>query len=138
MREQLHAGMWGMLTTRRYNCYWMGQTCWTEVIRNSRAQSRLIWYVVARVLFHRETELGYCRIHVPLRLSPKTPEETEKAQTIRPEEELLQVMNEKRMALDLIEACVQPILSCASWTYHITQLLEGPQASHPRRARYLL
>ncbi|KAL1676573.1 Bestrophin, RFP-TM, chloride channel-domain-containing protein [Schizophyllum commune] len=69
-----------------YNCYWMGQTCWTEVIRNSRAQSRLIW------------------IHVPLRLSPKTPEETEKAQTIRPEEELLQVMNEKRMALDLIEA----------------------------------
>ncbi|KAL1747971.1 Bestrophin, RFP-TM, chloride channel-domain-containing protein [Schizophyllum fasciatum] len=69
-----------------YNCYWMGQTCWTEVIRNSRAQSRLIW------------------IHVPLRLTPKTSEETDKAETIRPEEEMLQVMNEKRMALDLIEA----------------------------------
>ncbi|TRM65371.1 Bestrophin, RFP-TM, chloride channel-domain-containing protein [Schizophyllum amplum] len=69
-----------------YNCYWMGQTCWTEIIRNSRSQSRLIWF------------------HVPLRMTPKTSDETDKAQTIRPEEELLQIMNEKHMALDLIEA----------------------------------
>jgi hypothetical protein len=28
----------------RYDRYWMGHTCWADVIQNSRAIARLIWY----------------------------------------------------------------------------------------------
>jgi hypothetical protein len=59
----------------------MGRTAWTDVIRNARTLGRLIWY------------------HIPLRLSPG-------ANANRNPQELAKVMAEKRMALDLVEACV--------------------------------
>ena len=68
----------------RYDRYWMGRTCWSDLIRNSRTMSRLIWF------------------HVPPRLTSKTPEEMMKGRTERSEEEMLKVMSEKYMALDLI------------------------------------
>ncbi|KAJ6537393.1 Bestrophin, RFP-TM, chloride channel-domain-containing protein [Mycena vulgaris] len=66
-----------------YDRYWMGRTAWTDIIRNARTTSRLIWY------------------HVPLRLSPRTTDEAIGAR--RPPQEMLKVMAEKRMALDLVE-----------------------------------
>ncbi|KDR72660.1 hypothetical protein GALMADRAFT_252832 [Galerina marginata CBS 339.88] len=68
-----------------YDRYWMGRTCWSDVIRNSRTLGRLIWF------------------HVPLRLTAKTAEEIQSGKTLRPEEELNKIMTEKRMALDLLE-----------------------------------
>ena len=44
--------------------------------------------------------------HVPPRLTPKTPEETQSGECQRSIEEMNKVMVEKRMALDLIEGCV--------------------------------
>jgi putative membrane protein len=63
----------------------MGRTCWSDVIRNSRTLSRLIWF------------------HVPPCLTPKRPEETQSGQLQRSTEELNKVMAEKLMALDLVE-----------------------------------
>ncbi|PFH45145.1 hypothetical protein AMATHDRAFT_162578 [Amanita thiersii Skay4041] len=68
-----------------YDRYWMGKTCWTEVMKNSRTLGRLIWF------------------HVPLRLSIKTKEENEDGIMEKFEEEVNTVMTEKLMALDLIE-----------------------------------
>lgn len=69
----------------RYERYWLGRTCWSDVMRNCRSLGRLIWF------------------HVPLRTSPKTPEETAAGTTKRSVRELNKVMAEKRMALDLVE-----------------------------------
>ncbi|KAF7331535.1 hypothetical protein MKEN_00032500 [Mycena kentingensis (nom. inval.)] len=61
-----------------YDRYWMGRSAWSDVIRNSRTVSRLIWF------------------HVPPRLSPGALQ--------RSPQEHAKVMAEKRMALDLVEA----------------------------------
>ncbi|KAF8653446.1 hypothetical protein AX16_003921 [Volvariella volvacea WC 439] len=68
-----------------YDRYWMGRTCWSDVIKNSRAIGRLIWF------------------HVPPRLTPKTAEEAKNGVIERSREEMLQAMNEKNTALDLVE-----------------------------------
>lgn len=70
---------------RRYDRYWMGRTSWSDVIRNSRAFGRLIWF------------------HVPPRFSGKTAEELQGGRLKRSTQELENAMAEKRMALDLIE-----------------------------------
>jgi ion channel-forming bestrophin family protein len=67
-----------------YDRYWMGRTAWSDVMRNSRTISRLVWF------------------HVPPRLTPKTPEEVASGQVVRPAAEMGKVMAEKRVALDLI------------------------------------
>ncbi|KAH6897922.1 Bestrophin, RFP-TM, chloride channel-domain-containing protein [Coprinopsis sp. MPI-PUGE-AT-0042] len=67
-----------------YERYWMGRTYWSDIIRNSRTLGRLVWF------------------HVPARLSPKTPEETQSGRVERSPQELNKVMSEKRIALDLI------------------------------------
>ncbi|KAJ7619496.1 Bestrophin, RFP-TM, chloride channel-domain-containing protein [Roridomyces roridus] len=69
-----------------YDRYWMGRAQWSEVIRNSRTMGRLIWY------------------HVPVRLSPKTTDESSSGKTMRSAQELNKAMAEKRMALDLVLA----------------------------------
>ncbi|KAI0048512.1 UPF0187-domain-containing protein [Auriscalpium vulgare] len=70
-----------------YDRYWMGRTSWTDLMRNARALSRLAWF------------------HIPLRLTPKTPEEVASANLLsRPVDEVQQIMKEKRAALDLIDA----------------------------------
>lgn len=63
----------------------MGRTSWSDVIRNSRAFGRLIWF------------------HVPPRFSGKTAEELQGGRLKRSTQELENAMAEKRMALDLIE-----------------------------------
>lgn len=68
----------------------MGRTAWSDVMRNSRTFTRLAWF------------------HVPLRLTPRTQEETDKYMRgetlpLRPKKEVQTVMKEKRMALDLID-----------------------------------
>jgi len=67
-----------------YDRYWMGRTCWQDIIKNTRTMGRLIWY------------------HVPPRLTPQTAEELASGVVKRPTQELIKVMAEKRMALDLI------------------------------------
>ncbi|KAJ2932541.1 hypothetical protein H1R20_g4565, partial [Candolleomyces eurysporus] len=67
-----------------YERYWLGRGYWSDIVRNSRTLSRLIWF------------------HVPARLSPKTPEEVQSGQPQRSAQEVNKVMAEKRMALDLI------------------------------------
>ncbi|QRV98951.1 bestrophin protein [Ceratobasidium sp. AG-Ba] len=64
-----------------YDRYWQGRTMWSDLIRNARTISRLIW------------------LHVPNTISkPDTkPSEKEKAR------EAKQVVNEKRIALGLVE-----------------------------------
>ena len=69
----------------RYDRYWMGRTCWSDIVRNCRGMGRIIWY------------------HVPPRLTPRTPEEISSGTIKRSKEEMAKVMAEKRMALDLIE-----------------------------------
>ncbi|KAK0201949.1 Bestrophin, RFP-TM, chloride channel-domain-containing protein [Desarmillaria ectypa] len=69
-----------------YDRYWMGRTCWSDVIKHARTMGRLVWF------------------HVPPRLTPKTPQEIESGRTNRSPEEMIKVMAEKRMALDLVEA----------------------------------
>ncbi|KAF8058525.1 Bestrophin, RFP-TM, chloride channel-domain-containing protein [Lyophyllum atratum] len=68
-----------------YDRYWLGRTCWSDVIRNARTMGRLIWF------------------HVPPRLSGKTPEEMASGKIERSSQELLKVMAEKRVALDLVK-----------------------------------
>ncbi|EDR01137.1 uncharacterized protein LACBIDRAFT_312458 [Laccaria bicolor S238N-H82] len=68
-----------------YERYWLGRTYWSDVIRNARTLGRLIWF------------------HVPPRLTPKTPEETQSGECKRSIQEMNKVMAEKRMALDLID-----------------------------------
>jgi putative membrane protein len=65
----------------------MGRQGWSDLMRNSRTLSRLIWF------------------HVPLRLVPvgTTPKEGDPP-ALDPDAASKQVMAEKRMALDLIEA----------------------------------
>jgi len=72
----------------RYDRYWMGRTCWSDIIRDSRTMGRLIWF------------------HVPPLLSAKTPEEIQSGTLNRAKQEMMQVMAEKRLALDLVEAYV--------------------------------
>ncbi|KAK0504154.1 hypothetical protein EDD18DRAFT_1345036 [Armillaria luteobubalina] len=69
-----------------YDRYWMGRTCWSDVIKHARTMGRLVWF------------------HVPPRLTPKTTQETDSGRTTRSPEEMIKVMAEKRMALDLVEA----------------------------------
>lgn len=68
-----------------YDRYWMGRTCWSDVMKNARTLGRLVWF------------------HVPLRLTPKTPEEVTTGKLLRLHSELEKIMHEKRTALDLIE-----------------------------------
>ncbi|KAF9055709.1 Bestrophin, RFP-TM, chloride channel-domain-containing protein [Panaeolus papilionaceus] len=68
-----------------YERYWLGRGCWSDVMRNCRSLGRLVWF------------------HVPLRTTPKTPEEIQSGESQRSVEELNKIMTEKRMALDLIE-----------------------------------
>jgi hypothetical protein len=69
-----------------YDQSWMGRTAWSNVVKNIQTLSRLIWF------------------HVPLRLTPKTPQEL--AQPVAPsrgKEEVETVMREKQMALELLQ-----------------------------------
>ncbi|KIM45329.1 hypothetical protein M413DRAFT_442007 [Hebeloma cylindrosporum] len=68
-----------------YDRYWLGRTCWSDVIRSSRTLGRLFWF------------------HVPPRLTAKTPEEIQTGLLQRSTQEMNKVMLEKFMALDLIE-----------------------------------
>ncbi|KAF9463986.1 Bestrophin, RFP-TM, chloride channel-domain-containing protein [Collybia nuda] len=68
-----------------YDRYWMGRTCWSDVIRNSRTIGRFIWF------------------HVPPRLSAKSPDEIATGRIKRSPQEMTKVMAEKRVALDLVE-----------------------------------
>lgn len=61
-----------------YDRYWQGRTAWSDTIRHCRTISRLIWF------------------HVPPKLSSTSKEPSEK--------EMAQVMREKKLALDMIEA----------------------------------
>ncbi|KAI0314850.1 Bestrophin, RFP-TM, chloride channel-domain-containing protein [Amylostereum chailletii] len=70
-----------------YDRYWMGRSSWSDVIRNARTFTRLVWF------------------HVPLRYTPKTSEETTNAQA-RNVEEMKAIMREKRTAVDLTEGFV--------------------------------
>jgi len=65
-----------------YDQYCMGRTAWSDVVKNVQSLGRLIWF------------------HVPLRLTPKTPQELVPSRT---KEEVETVMDEKRMAVDLLE-----------------------------------
>ena len=60
----------------------MGRTAWSNVVKNINTLSRLIWF------------------HVPLRLTPKTPQAVAPS---RGKEEVEAVMGEKRVALELLE-----------------------------------
>lgn len=67
----------------------MGRTAWSDVVKNTQTLMRFIWF------------------HVPLRLTPKTPEESAKPEAPpRSKEEMESVMTEKRAALDLLEGYV--------------------------------
>ncbi|KAI0295779.1 Bestrophin, RFP-TM, chloride channel-domain-containing protein [Russula brevipes] len=64
----------------------MGRTAWSDVVKNVQSLGRLIWF------------------HVPLRLTPKTPQELlQPVVPSRTKEEVETVMDEKRMAVDLLE-----------------------------------
>lgn len=66
-----------------YDQYWMGRTAWSNVAKNIQTLSRLIWF------------------HVPLRLTPKPPQEAVAPSPGNKEVEA--VMGEKRLALELLE-----------------------------------
>ncbi|KIY71134.1 UPF0187-domain-containing protein [Cylindrobasidium torrendii FP15055 ss-10] len=68
-----------------YDRYWTGRTYWSDVMKNTRAIGRLIWF------------------HVPPVVSSRTPEEVASGQLNRSKEEMVKVMAEKRMALDLVK-----------------------------------
>lgn len=72
----------------------MGRTSWSDMVRNARGISRIIWF------------------HVPPRVSPRTPDEIAQGVSKRSEEEMLKVMAEKRMALDLIEGFASFLQEC--------------------------
>lgn len=61
-----------------YDRYWLGRSYWSDIVRDTRTLSRLIWF------------------HIPLSLSSKKDEET------TPEVAIERVMREKKMALDLV------------------------------------
>ena len=63
----------------RYDRYWTGRTAWSEVFRNSRTFSRLIW------------------LHVPPILRPGS-------EGFRDQEAVRAIMAEKVIALDLVQA----------------------------------
>lgn len=63
----------------------MGRTAWSDVMKVSHSMGRLITY------------------HVPPCRTPRTAEERATGEWRRPEQELLEVMAEKKIALDLIE-----------------------------------
>ncbi|KAF4616911.1 hypothetical protein D9613_008399 [Agrocybe pediades] len=65
-----------------YDRYWTGRTCWSDIMRNSRTLGRLVWF------------------HVPLRTGPKAADPPNEVQDL---EVKRKVMNEKVLALDLIE-----------------------------------
>ncbi|TFY66915.1 hypothetical protein EVG20_g4168 [Dentipellis fragilis] len=65
-----------------YDRYWMGRSSWSDIMRNARTFTRLVWF------------------HVPLRLTPRTAEETLDG-SVRSAEEIHKVMKEKRVAIDL-------------------------------------
>lgn len=67
---------------RSYDRYWAGRTSWSEVFRNTRTITRLIWF------------------HVPPRISPPG------LTVADPKEEAKRAMREKIMALDLVEGHV--------------------------------
>jgi ion channel-forming bestrophin family protein len=67
-----------------YDKYWMGRTCWSDIVRTSRTLARLIWHHVP------------ARVTLPTGLQPS-------ADALA--EEIRDVTAEKRMALDLIEGC---------------------------------
>ncbi|KDQ51415.1 hypothetical protein JAAARDRAFT_140206 [Jaapia argillacea MUCL 33604] len=69
-----------------YDRYWMGRSFWSDLIRNTRTLTRLIWF------------------HTPTRLSAKTDEEIKTGVIKRSEEEMKRAMAEKRMAIDLVAA----------------------------------
>ncbi|KAF9066766.1 Bestrophin, RFP-TM, chloride channel-domain-containing protein, partial [Rhodocollybia butyracea] len=71
-----------------YDRYWMGRMAWSDVMKISHIMARLIWY------------------HIPPCKTPRTAEErmAGPGEWKRPEQELLQVMTEKVMALQLLEA----------------------------------
>jgi hypothetical protein len=73
----------------------MGRTSWSDVVRNARGISRIIWF------------------HVPSRVSPRTPEEIAEGVSKRSPEEMLKVMAEKRMALDLVEGLASFLPECS-------------------------
>lgn len=81
------------LVHHSYDRYWTGRSAWSDIMRNARTFTRLVWF------------------HVPLRLSPRTDAETaaeargERLQ-MRPRKEVGVVMREKRMALDLVDGFV--------------------------------
>ncbi|KAI9464765.1 UPF0187-domain-containing protein [Russula earlei] len=80
----------GFVISYRFSCgyeqYWMGRTAWSDVVKHTQTLMRLIWF------------------HVPLRLTPKTPQELGQQVTpSRSGEEMEAVMKEKRVALDLLE-----------------------------------
>lgn len=103
-----------VLTPSRYDRYWMGRTCWSDVIRNSRTLGRLIWF------------------HVPPRVSAKTAEETASGKIDRSSTELIKVMAEKRMALDLIEGYAKKtIAQSTSLNVMPHQIFCCAQASYP-------
>ncbi|KAF9268099.1 UPF0187-domain-containing protein [Marasmius fiardii PR-910] len=62
-----------------YDRYWMGRSAWTDIIRTCRTMARLIW------------------VHVP----PKS--STTKKEGIERDIEIEKVMEEKKLALDLVE-----------------------------------
>ena len=72
----------------------MGRTSWSDIVRNARGISRIIWF------------------HVPSRLSPRTPDEVAEGVSKRSQEEMLKVMAEKRMALDLVEGFASCLSEC--------------------------
>jgi putative membrane protein len=69
-----------------YDRYWMGRQGWSDVIRNSRTLARLIWF------------------HVPLRLVPVATAAGKSDVDLATAAK--QIMAEKRVAMDLIEAYV--------------------------------
>ncbi|EIM91945.1 UPF0187-domain-containing protein [Stereum hirsutum FP-91666 SS1] len=76
-----------------YDRYWTGRSAWSDIMRNARTFTRLIWF------------------HVPLRLSPRTDAETASEARgerleMRGRKEVGVVMREKRMALDLVDGFV--------------------------------
>lgn len=65
-----------------YERYWMGRTCWTDVVRTSRAMGRLVWY------------------HVPVRTKAHGPDMSAEDK----QRDSKKAMKEKYNAMNLIEA----------------------------------
>ncbi|EPT03024.1 hypothetical protein FOMPIDRAFT_1159620 [Fomitopsis schrenkii] len=98
-----------------YDRYWTGRNSWSDVIRNLRTLSRLIW------------------VHVPLRLGHKSDDEV-------PPEERRRCMEEKRMALDLAlgfaVALKHHLRSEMGIYYEDLYQLVKPLHNHPHHRRH--